>query len=118
MCHNFQYFDSILKFSRKKVYFFQLFRLLGIDTGTNPDQQYPDRQAMDVDPNPDLAKWCGSDPIPIYKKFLGREIKGCYLNLKEGVGTIVGSVADPDPYGSAMGSSMVMWIRIQESKIG
>jgi hypothetical protein len=56
MCHNFQYFDSILKFSRKKVYFFQLFRLLGIDTGTNPDQRYPDRQAMDVDPNPDLAK--------------------------------------------------------------
>ncbi len=34
------------------------FLLPGIDTD-------PDRHALDVDPDPDPAKWCGSDPIRI-----------------------------------------------------
>ncbi len=36
--------------------------LLGLDNDS--DRLDPDRHALDADPDPDPAKWCGSDPIP------------------------------------------------------
>jgi hypothetical protein len=54
----FQYFGQHIEIFWKKVYFFNFFYLLGIDTD-------PDRYDLDADPDLEPAKLCGSDPTRV-----------------------------------------------------
>jgi hypothetical protein len=57
MCHNCKNFWQHIEILWKKV----SFHLPVMDT--DQDRPDPNRNALDVDTDPNPAKWCGSDPI-------------------------------------------------------